>query len=315
MAAAHGQCVTRTCLAVLERKICGSATLYPDSQVYLDPEQAYRLWKRTKEKGAYLRRLLLDQLGSLWLVPGILAALLRSDGHCLCTGMIREQGTLVLSITGTASNSWIVRTLQPHHQPEEFIVRAFRRLRHVARRGLDINVALEEAKEEIGGSALKIRRESRAPGAHEASASGKEVWKTQQKEVATTSGLISCFVEPQMLPGENLAEAKTVGDKGRLKQKSQLALVIRRGQLLSDMVTRQRPKEEVPSDVMESGKKEATDAVTYSNLSMACALKPFSLHFFNPSFGLTNLDGRLLTLPVDTVTILTLGHLARRKYS
>ncbi|OLP90864.1 hypothetical protein AK812_SmicGene27494, partial [Symbiodinium microadriaticum] len=26
----------------------------------------------------------------------------------------------------------------------------------------------------------------------------------------------------------------------------------------------------------------------------ACALKPFSLHFFNPSFGLTNLDGRLL---------------------
>ena len=55
-----------------------------------------RLWKRTKEKGAYLRRLLLDQLGSLWLVPGILAALLRSDGHCLCTGMIREQGTLVL---------------------------------------------------------------------------------------------------------------------------------------------------------------------------------------------------------------------------
>ena len=47
----------------------------------------------------------------------------------------------------------------------------------------------------------------------------------------------------------------------------------------------------------------------------ACALKPFSLHFFNPSFGLTNLDGRLLTLPVDTVTILTLGHLARRKYS
>ena len=47
----------------------------------------------------------------------------------------------------------------------------------------------------------------------------------------------------------------------------------------------------------------------------ACALKPFSLHFFNPSFGLTNLDGRLLTLPVDTVTSLTLGHLARRKYS
>ena len=47
----------------------------------------------------------------------------------------------------------------------------------------------------------------------------------------------------------------------------------------------------------------------------ACALKLFSLHFFNPSFGLTNLDGRLLTLPVDTVTILTLGHLARRKYS
>ena len=46
-----------------------------------------------------------------------------------------------------------------------------------------------------------------------------------------------------------------------------------------------------------------------------CALKPFSLHFFNPSFGLTNLDGRLLTLPVDTVTSLTLGHLARRKYS
>ena len=39
----------------------------------------------------------------------------------------------------------------------------------------------------------------------------------------------------------------------------------------------------------------------------ACALKPFSLHFFNPSFGLTNLDGRLLRLPVDTVTVLTLG--------
>ena len=37
----------------------------------------------------------------------------------------------------------------------------------------------------------------------------------------------------------------------------------------------------------------------------ACALKPFSLHFFSPSFG----------LPVDTVTILTLGHLGRRKYS
>ena len=34
----------------------------------------------------------------------------------------------------------------------------------------------------------------------------------------------------------------------------------------------------------------------------ACALKPFSLHFFNPSFGLANLDGRLLMLPVDTVT-------------
>ena len=47
----------------------------------------------------------------------------------------------------------------------------------------------------------------------------------------------------------------------------------------------------------------------------ASALKPFSLHFFNPSFGLTNLDGRLLRLPMDTVTILTLGHLARRKYS
>ena len=47
----------------------------------------------------------------------------------------------------------------------------------------------------------------------------------------------------------------------------------------------------------------------------ACALKPFSLHFLNPSFGLTNLDGRLLRLPVDTVTILTLDHLGRRKYS
>ena len=45
----------------------------------------------------------------------------------------------------------------------------------------------------------------------------------------------------------------------------------------------------------------------------ACALKPFSLHFFNPSFELTNLDGRLLAPPVDTVTILTLGHLARNK--
>ena len=64
-----------------------------------------RLWKRTKEKGAYLRRLLLDQLGSLWLVPGILAALLRSDGHCLCTDMIREQGTLVLSVTGQISGA------------------------------------------------------------------------------------------------------------------------------------------------------------------------------------------------------------------
>ena len=46
----------------------------------------------------------------------------------------------------------------------------------------------------------------------------------------------------------------------------------------------------------------------------AFALKSFSLHFFNPSFRLTNLE-RLLRLPVDTVTILTLGHLARRKYS
>ena len=47
----------------------------------------------------------------------------------------------------------------------------------------------------------------------------------------------------------------------------------------------------------------------------ACALKPFSLHFFNPSFGLTNLDGRLLTLPVDAITILTLGQLPRKKYN
>ena len=44
-------------------------------------------------------------------------------------------------------------------------------------------------------------------------------------------------------------------------------------------------------------------------------VEAFSLHFFNPSFGLTNLDGRLPRLPVDTVTILTLGHLARRKYN
>ena len=59
-----------------------------------------------------------------------------------------------------------------------------------------------------------------------------------------------------------------------------------------------------------------TEPLTWNTVHLrACALKPFSLHFFNPSFGLTNLDGRLLRLPVDIVTILTLGHLARRKYS
>ena len=44
-------------------------------------------------------------------------------------------------------------------------------------------------------------------------------------------------------------------------------------------------------------------------------LKRFSLDLVNSSFGLTILHGRLLRLTEDTVTILTLGHLARRKYS
>ena len=44
------------------------------------------------------------------------------------------------------------------------------------------------------------------------------------------------------------------------------------------------------------------------------ALKPFSLHFFStPVSGIqTWMED---WLPVDTVTILTFGHLARRKYS
>ena len=39
----------------------------------------------------------------------------------------------------------------------------------------------------------------------------------------------------------------------------------------------------------------------------ACALKPFSLHFFHPSFGLTNLHGRLLRL---SVALSQFSHLA-----